>query len=106
VTAVDCDVCGLPDLHNGQGDGIGSCDCPRCDGGEAAASSALCTCPPGDDYDDEPCEHEHDEDCYDYQRFLSCTHTHCINCGGCRCPGYCDDYQTCNLRAAETGGTL
>lgn len=51
VTAryIDCDVCGLPDSYNGDGDGIGSCDCPRCDGGEAAADSVLCTCPP-DDY--------------------------------------------------------
>lgn len=25
-----CPECGLPDLHNGYGDGIGSCGCPRC----------------------------------------------------------------------------
>lgn len=49
VRAADCDVCGLPDPYNGQGDGIGSCDCPRCDGGEAAANSAFCTCPTEDD---------------------------------------------------------
>ena len=30
-----CDVCGLPDPYRGQGDGIGSCDCPRCDCGAA-----------------------------------------------------------------------
>jgi hypothetical protein len=40
-----CDVCGLPDLHRGHGDGIGSCDCPRCDCG-VARSSALCSCDP------------------------------------------------------------
>lgn len=57
-----------------------------------------------DDYDDEPCYHEHDEGCYDSQGFWRCEHTHCFNCGGCRCPGYCDDYQTYNLRPAETGG--
>jgi hypothetical protein len=60
-----------------------------------------------DDYDDEPCFHEHDEDCEDYEdegRFGYCTHTHCFACGGCECPGYCDDYQTYNLRPAETGG--
>jgi hypothetical protein len=45
----DCDVCGLPDLYAGDGDGIGSCECPRCDGGEAAAISVLCICPPGDE---------------------------------------------------------
>lgn len=46
--AITCDVCGLPDPYNGAGDGIGSCECPRCDGGEAAASSVLCICPPDD----------------------------------------------------------
>lgn len=57
------------------------------------------------DYDDEPCEHEHDEECYDYNGFDVCLHQHCMNCGGCRCPGYCDDYQTYNLRPEETGGS-
>lgn len=47
-----CDVCGLPDLYAGCGDGIGSCECPRCPGGEAAADSVLCICPPDDDYPD------------------------------------------------------
>ena len=28
----------------------------------------------------------------------------CPNCGSPGCPGYCDDYQTYNLRPAETGG--
>ena len=46
----ECDVCGLPDPYNGRGDGIGSCDCHRCEGGEAAEWSALCICPPDDDY--------------------------------------------------------
>ncbi|MBM0257364.1 hypothetical protein [Micromonospora sp. 4G55] len=49
-----CDVCGLPDYYRGQGDGIGSCDCPRCDCG-AAAGSYLCDCPP-DDCDDPDCD--------------------------------------------------
>jgi hypothetical protein len=40
-----CDVCNLPDLHHGYGDGIGSCDCPRCECGVAEWSD-LCTCPP------------------------------------------------------------
>jgi len=52
----------------------------------------------------EPCDHDHDEDCYDYQGFFACRHQHCWNCGGCGCPGYCDDYQTYNLRPSETGG--
>lgn len=25
-----CVECGLPDPYDGQGDGIGSCECPRC----------------------------------------------------------------------------
>jgi hypothetical protein len=48
-----CDVCGLPDPYHGRGDGIGSCDCPRCDCGEAMWSS-LCSCPPdGEAWPDE-----------------------------------------------------
>jgi len=43
-----CDICGLPDTYYGQGDGIGSCDCARCDCG-VAVWSALCTCPPEDE---------------------------------------------------------
>jgi hypothetical protein len=34
VTDWTCVECGLPDPHHGQGDGIGSCGCPRCDCGE------------------------------------------------------------------------
>jgi hypothetical protein len=49
----------------------------------------------------EPCTHECDEEC-DWDE--GCRHEHCWNCGGCGCPGYCDDYQTYNLRPAETGG--
>lgn len=45
----DCDVCGLPDPYRGTGDGIGSCDCPRCEGGEAAAHSQFCDCPDDED---------------------------------------------------------
>jgi len=43
-----CDVCGLVDPYNGQGDGIGSCECPRCECG-ASLWSSLCVCPPEDD---------------------------------------------------------
>lgn len=28
---MNCQRCGLPDIHAGAGDGIGSCDCARCD---------------------------------------------------------------------------
>ena len=59
-----------------------------------------------DDWDDEDeyCEHICDEECEDYQGFSQCLHQHCMNCGGCTCPGYCDDYVTYNLRPDETGG--
>jgi len=52
------------------------------------------------DWDVEPCEHDHDEECYDEAdgRPSHCLHEHCWSCGGCGCPGYCDDYQTYNLR--------
>jgi hypothetical protein len=53
---VICDVCGLPDHHHGRGDGIGSCDCPRCDCG-SARHSVFCDCYPYDDDGD---------DCYPY----------------------------------------
>jgi hypothetical protein len=49
--------------------------------------------------DDEPCTHDCDDECWD-----DCLHEHCFSCGGCGCPGYCDDYQTYNLRPEETGG--
>jgi hypothetical protein len=51
-----------------------------------------------DDADYEPCTHDCDENCE-----AQCDHQHCFGCGGCQCPGYCDDYQTYNLRPGETG---
>lgn len=53
-------------------------------------------------YEDEPCEHDCDETCGEYSE--DCMHQHCFACGDCNCPGYCDDYQTYNLRPTETGG--
>jgi len=64
-----------------------------------------------DAYDDyEPCSHICEDYCEDYcddenGSGAGCMHQHCVNCGGCDCPGYCDDYQTYNLRPAETGGS-
>ena len=52
----------------------------------------------------EPCDHDCDEDCYDDYDEWDCHHQHCFNCGGCGCPGYCDDHTTYNLRPEETGG--
>lgn len=56
-------------------------------------------------YEYEPCEHDCDDGCYDEYDNSYCTHQHCDWCGGCNCPGYCDDHQTYNLRATETGGS-
>lgn len=88
--------------------------CPSCGGdcgvGECESYPDTTIAPPGDltsgDWDDKACEHEHDESCYDYQGFYSCTHAHYCVCGQCGCPGYCDDHQTYNLRPSETGGPL
>lgn len=56
----------------------------------------------GEQLDDDwvVCEHDCDEHCDWY----GCHHEHCWKCGECGCAGYCDDYQTYNLRPAETGG--
>lgn len=43
-----CPVCGLPDSYRGQGDGIGSCDCPRCDCCGAGPDECHC----GQDWDE------------------------------------------------------
>lgn len=43
-----CQRCGLPDLHHGQGDGIGSCDCPRCYCCAAAPDDCTCSYVPDD----------------------------------------------------------
>lgn len=59
------------------------------------------------DYDDdEYCEHDCSEHCDENiaEGGYYCSHEHCWNCGECGCAGYCDDYQTYNLRPAETGG--
>jgi len=57
--------------------------------------------PVEDDSEWECCFHDCDEDCDEY----GCSHSHCMNCGGCECPGYCDDHQTYNVRPpSETGG--
>jgi hypothetical protein len=44
----------------------------------------------------------YDDDCQDYD-CQDCWANPCFNCGEPGCPGYCDDYQTYNLRPAETG---
>lgn len=65
--SVECVECCLPDPYNGHGDGIGSCDCPRCDCGECkpcAVALSLCRC-----YDDDDWIWEDDGggwDSYDY----------------------------------------
>jgi hypothetical protein len=93
-------------------------NCPECGGCENTGPMAdFRECPacqprpPGDlshgDWDDEPCSHDHDESCEDFQGFSACNHSHCMNCGACDCPGYCDDYTVYNLRPfEETGGSV
>jgi len=48
---VNCFDCGLPDPYQGRGDGIGSCECPRCqecgappEGCDCAWTEDLCDC--------------------------------------------------------------
>jgi hypothetical protein len=70
---------------------IGEQPCPECQPapGELSVGS----------WDDEPCMH--DCGCAPTSTAV-CTHQHCGNCGGCDCPGYCDDHATYNLRLTET----
>lgn len=51
-------------------------------------------------YDDDICPDcmEPDGRCVCYDEVI------CGNCSMPNCPGYCDDYQTYNLRPGETGG--
>jgi hypothetical protein len=42
-----CFDCGLPDTYRGQGDGIGSCECPRC---ERCGSGPGCDCRDDDEF--------------------------------------------------------
>jgi hypothetical protein len=49
-------------------------------------------------YDDDFCLECCEEQCVCYERDLPCP-----SCGSPGCPGYCDDYQTYNLRPDETG---
>ncbi len=44
-----CYDCGLPDLHAGAGDGIGSCDCPGCEWCQARPGDCSCG-DPGEDW--------------------------------------------------------
>jgi hypothetical protein len=90
---VICNDTGMVQTAEPDGTGVYEQACPEPVHDDAAEA---------DDW--EPCDHDHDEDCYDYQGFFACRHQHCLNCGGCSCPGYCDDYQTYNLRPDETGG--
>lgn len=51
-----CDDCGLPDPYNGAGDGIGSCECPRCDC--CGAGPRECEC--NRDWDDGGFDEDYD----------------------------------------------
>lgn len=43
-----CWDCRLPDPYNGQGDGIGSCECPRCE--QCGGPPLQCDCRDYDEY--------------------------------------------------------
>lgn len=45
---MNCPRCGLPDWYRGNGDGIGSCECSRCDCCGAGPDDCEC----GRDYDE------------------------------------------------------
>jgi len=96
ITEPTCKICndtGVVRCAEQDGTGVYEQACPEPVHDDAGAA---------DDW--EPCDHDHGEGCYDYQGFFACRHMHCMNCGGCGCPGYCDDYQTYNFRPEETGG--
>lgn len=57
--SVRCFDCGLPDYYAGQGDGIGSCDCPRCD--ECGAGPLECDCAAESSYADHYSEWDREE---------------------------------------------
>lgn len=95
------------------GGDCGMSNCPECGGCENTGVQPCPACQSGPvgilsdgDWDDEPCDHDCTEDCYDECDEPDCHHQHCFNCGGCNCPGYCDDYQTYNLRPDETGAQI
>lgn len=44
-----CPECLLPDPYNGQGDGIGSCDCPRCERCGGPDPAGMCEAAHHDD---------------------------------------------------------
>lgn len=46
-----CWSCGLPDYYDGAGDGIGSCECPRCEW--CSGPPLECSCEDDDYYDGE-----------------------------------------------------
>lgn len=51
MTTDQCFDCGLPDPYDGAGDGIGSCDCRRCE--VCGWAPGVCSCEEYDPYEDE-----------------------------------------------------
>lgn len=80
----------------------GDCGTSECESDASRLDQQAAELALEDDW--EPCSHDCDEDCYNDYGERKCRHQHCFACGGCGCPGYCDDYQTYNLRPGETGG--
>ena len=61
-----CQRCQLPDIHRGDGDGIGSCDCSRCQCCGAAPYDCECSRDFDPLYDDESAPYDplcNDEAC-------------------------------------------
>jgi len=56
-----CPMCGLPDPYRGQGDGIGSCECHRCDCCGAGPDDCECS----NDWDDQFAFDDSDEELND-----------------------------------------
>jgi hypothetical protein len=50
------------------------------------------------------CDERYDGDYCDDAEECGCACHCCFICGELHCPGYCDDYQTYNMRPGETGG--
>lgn len=65
-----CQLCGLPDHYRGFGDGIGSCECPRCECCGAGPWDCECGRAWDSDYDDdgEPYDYLCNDTCCPWRR--------------------------------------
>lgn len=68
-----CPSCGLHDSYRGQGDGIGSCDCPRC---QCCGRGPSDDCDCSQDWNDRWPSGEYDDD--DEPDDFLCNDTSCV----------------------------